>query len=47
MVEYALNTATKPMGVADYSLSTSVPKELKGLLPSPEQIAESLDRMLE
>lgn len=47
VVEYALNTATKPMGVADYSLSTSVPKELKGLLPSPEQIAESLDKMLE
>lgn len=42
VVEYALNTATKPMGVADYSLSKSVPKELKGLLPSPEQIAASL-----
>jgi len=47
VVEYALNTATKPMGVADYSLSKSVPKELKGLLPSPEQIAESLDKMLD
>jgi predicted nuclease of restriction endonuclease-like (RecB) superfamily len=47
VVEYALNTATKPMGVADYSLSKSVPKELKGLLPSPEQIAESLDKMFD
>ena len=35
VVEYALNTATKPMSVSDYALSTSVPKELKGLLPSP------------
>jgi predicted nuclease of restriction endonuclease-like (RecB) superfamily len=47
VVEYALNTTTKPMGVADYSLSKSVPRELKGLLPSPEQIAESLDKMLD
>ena len=45
VVEYALNTATKPMGVADYSLSKSVPKELKGLLPSPEEIAKSLESM--
>lgn len=42
VVEYALKTATKPMGVADYSLSKTVPKDLKGLLPSPEQIVESL-----
>jgi predicted nuclease of restriction endonuclease-like (RecB) superfamily len=47
VVEYALSTATKPMGVADYSLSKTVPKELKGLLPTPKQIADSLDKMFD
>lgn len=47
VVEYALNTATKPMGIADYSLSEKLPEELKKLLPSPEDIIESLDRFLE
>lgn len=47
VVEYALNTATKPMGIADYSLSEKLPEELKKLLPSPEEIIESLDRFLE
>jgi len=45
VVEYALNTATKPMGVADYSLSKTLPKELKGLLPSPEEITKSLEEL--
>jgi predicted nuclease of restriction endonuclease-like (RecB) superfamily len=47
VVEYALRTATKPMGIADYSLTNKVPKELKGLLPSPEEIAQSLEGMIE
>jgi len=45
VVEYALKTASKPIGVADYSLSKTLPKELKGLLPSPAQIAESLSEI--
>jgi predicted nuclease of restriction endonuclease-like (RecB) superfamily len=45
VVEYALKTATKPMGVADYSLIHTLPKELKGLLPSPEEIIETLSRI--
>jgi len=45
VVEYALNTATKPMGVADYSLSKTLPKELKGLLPTPEEITKSLEEL--
>lgn len=45
VVEYALKTATKPMGVADYSLSKTVPRDLKGLLPSPEEIARSLKEL--
>lgn len=42
VVEYALKTTDKPIGVADYSLSKTLPKELKGLLPTPSQIMESL-----
>ena len=33
-VEYALRTATKPIGVAQYTLHKQLPKELKGKLPS-------------
>ena len=42
VVEYALKSTNSPMGIADYSLSKTVPKELKGLLPSPEEIIKSL-----
>ena len=45
IVEYALKTATKPMGVADYSLSKTLPKELEKILPSPETIIESLSKL--
>lgn len=45
VVEYALKTATKPMGVADYSLSKTVPRDLKGLLPTPEEIERSLKEL--
>lgn len=41
-VEYTLKSTTSPMGVADYSLSKKLPKELKGLLPSPNEIMKSL-----
>jgi predicted nuclease of restriction endonuclease-like (RecB) superfamily len=42
LVEYALRNTKSPVGVADYSLSKTLPKELKGLLPSPEEIIRSL-----
>jgi len=45
VVEYALKTATSPMGVADYSLSKTLPKELKGLLPSANEIIKSLSHI--
>lgn len=35
-VEYALRTASKPIGVAHYTLSKQLPNELKGKLPSTE-----------
>ncbi len=43
VVEYALHDAGKPMGVATYHISKQLPKELKGQLPSPQEIARLLE----
>jgi hypothetical protein len=45
VVEYALKTTTSPVGVADYSLSRSLPTDLKGLLPSSKEIIERLSSL--
>ena len=45
VVEYALHDARKPIGVATYRIHKSLPEELKGQLPSPEQIAALLEGM--
>jgi predicted nuclease of restriction endonuclease-like (RecB) superfamily len=42
IVEYALKDSKKPIGVATYSLSTTLPDSYRKLLPSPEEIAEKL-----
>jgi predicted nuclease of restriction endonuclease-like (RecB) superfamily len=42
IVEYALRDVTKPIGVAVYRMVKRLPKELKGQLPSPEQIEKLL-----
>ena len=42
VVEYALKNTGSPMGVADYSISKTLPKSLKGLLPSSKEIIERL-----
>ena len=41
-VEYALRNSAAPIGVSTYNLSRALPDELRGLLPSPEVIAERL-----
>jgi len=43
IVEYALLSAGKPIGVATYEIVKRLPKALKGQLPSPEQIARILE----
>ncbi len=43
VVEYALHDARKPIGVATYRIHKSLPKELQGQLPSPEEISELLE----
>ncbi|MDR1688349.1 MAG: DUF1016 N-terminal domain-containing protein [Clostridiales bacterium] len=39
-VEYTLKTANKPIGVATYSYYESLPKNMRDMLPSPEEIAD-------
>ena len=42
VVEYALHDSRKPIGVAIYRMFKRLPKELKGQLPSPDEIAKLL-----
>lgn len=42
-VEYALRTSSKPVGVAEYQLFPSLPANLAGQLPSPEELKEQLN----
>jgi predicted nuclease of restriction endonuclease-like (RecB) superfamily len=39
IVEYTLKESNKPIGVAEYKTLTNIPKDLKGELPTPKQIA--------
>ena len=45
MVEYALHDARKPIGVATYEITRTLPKSLKGQLPSPKQISRLLEEL--
>ena len=42
VVEYALRTASRPIGVATYTVSAELPEAYRAELPSPEAIAERL-----
>jgi len=43
VVEYALCDAGKPIGVAIYEITRTLPKKLKGRSPPPEVIARLLE----
>ena len=43
VVVYALHEARKPIDVATYRIAKRLPKELKGQLPSPAEIARLLE----
>ncbi len=43
IVEYALHNARKPIGVATYEITKTLPRALKGQLPSPKDIARLLE----
>ncbi|MBG6071582.1 MULTISPECIES: YhcG family protein [unclassified Polaromonas] len=42
MVEYALRTMTRPLGIATYTVTPQLPVSYRNDLPSPEQIAARL-----
>jgi hypothetical protein len=42
IVEYSLRGQTKPMGVAEYQLTQALPDDLKGKLPTVEQLEREL-----
>jgi predicted nuclease of restriction endonuclease-like (RecB) superfamily len=43
IVEYALRESNKPIGVATYRIVATLPSELQGQLPAPEQVAKLLE----
>jgi len=43
IVEYALHDARKPMGVATYETTRTLPQSLQGQLPTPKEIAHLLE----
>lgn len=43
VVEYALRDAKKPIGVATYEITKTLPQSLEGQLPSPKEIAQLLE----
>ena len=43
IVEYALRESRRPIGVAAYKVTGSLPRELKGQLPGPAQAALLLE----
>lgn len=46
-VEYALKDMNSPLGVATYTLKEELPSEMRDLLPTPEEIAEQLEKFIE
>lgn len=42
IVEYALKNIEKPIGVASYQISNTLPEDLKSLLPSPDEIEKRI-----
>jgi predicted nuclease of restriction endonuclease-like (RecB) superfamily len=43
IVEYALRDINKPLGVAEYILTHTLPENLKNILPTTEQLEQELD----
>jgi hypothetical protein len=42
IVEFAVSTIDKAMGVATYRTSRDMPREMKGILPDPDELAKLL-----
>jgi len=46
-VEYALKDSNKPIGVATYELTQTLPKDFENILPSPKEISQKLEILIE
>ena len=46
-VEFALRDINKPMGVSEYTLFEALPDNLKGALPTVEEIENDLQQLQE
>jgi hypothetical protein len=44
IAEYALRNSTTPIGISEYRLAESLPADLKGSLPSVEELENELGR---
>jgi len=47
VVEYALKQSNTPIGIANYTISEKLPENMKELLPTSKEIAESLGKLLD
>ena len=43
MVEYALENISSPLGISEYQITSAVPENLKGNLPSIEAFKQELE----
>lgn len=46
-VEFTLRDMNKPMGVSEYTLIENLPENLKGALPTVEEIEQDLQQLQE
>jgi hypothetical protein len=44
VAEYALRNSTTPIGIAEYKLAESLPRDLKGSLPTIEELKSELGK---
>jgi hypothetical protein len=42
-IEYALKNLLNPLGVAEYRITSAIPEDLKGSLPSIEELEQELE----
>lgn len=47
VAEYALRDTSKPIGIAEYKIAEMLPEDIKGELPSIEEIEQKLDEEIE
>ncbi|EKD77737.1 MAG: hypothetical protein ACD_42C00203G0003 [uncultured bacterium] len=45
-VEYALRDINKPVGVSEFKLTKTLPKELSDMLPDPKELERQIRREL-